>query len=260
MPADRDTFADIARYYDAIMGHVDYDRWFTVTTRLATLLPKGFRHLDAACGTGTLLEMLGRTGWNGVGMDLSFPMLRVGRKHARKLTAAVADLRALPLKESVDYITCLFDSINFLLEMRHVRRVLAAFHQALAPNGLLYFDVVTERMVDDYYEGQTWVENNGPFTTTWDNEYNRRTGLITSKIRVNTGPACDLYERIYERNDVEEALDQAGFNLLGVYDAHSWKAPNRKTVRIDFVACKGGVGRYRKPFRAVRTAIRERLA
>ena len=33
-----DEFHEIARYYNRIMDHVDYDRWYAVTTALADLL------------------------------------------------------------------------------------------------------------------------------------------------------------------------------------------------------------------------------
>ncbi len=256
---NQDSFCDIARHYDLIMDHVDYGRWFMVVTQIAALLPNGFRHLDAACGTGTLLKMIRRLGWNSFGTDLSFAMLRTGKKGAHAAPAAVADLRAMPSRESLDYITCLFDSMNFLLEPADFRRALDEFYGALTPNGILYFDVVTERMVFDHYEDQTWVEDNGRFSTTWDNHYDRRTGVIITEIRVNTGASCRLYERIYPQAEIERALAKAGFNLLGVYDAHSWSSTNHKTVRIDFIAAKGNSKPFRKPLRAIRAKLRQRL-
>jgi len=253
-----DSFADIARHYDGIMEHVDYDRWFRVVTELAKLLPSGFRHLDAACGTGTLLKMLRRAGWDSLGMDLSHAMLRAAREDPHAPPAATADLRALPFRGCFDYVTCLFDSMNFLTEIGDIRRALEAFHEALTPGGILYFDVVTERMVLDYYEGETWVESNGKFTTTWENRYDWKTRVITCDIRINTGASCALVERIYPRAQLERAVTDAGFGLLAVRDAHTWKAPNKKTVRIDFVATKGNPRPLRKSMRAIGATLRER--
>ena len=254
----KDTFHDIARYYDRIMDHVDYDRWFMVTTELAKLLPKGFRHVDAACGTGTLLKMLRSAGWASMGLDLSPAMLRAARKSDPGLPVAAADLRALPLHEEADYITCLFDSMNFLLTVADLEETLRQFHQALTPNGIVYFDVVTERMVADHYEDQSWEETTGRLTTSWDNHYDRNTRVIETAIRVNTGPVCRLQERIYPLAEVERAVERAGLHLLVAYDAHSWKKPNRKTVRIDFIAAKANPRPLRKPFRAIRDTVRGR--
>ena len=167
MMAAYDPFADIAPYYDTIMEHVNYGRWFRVTEALSTLLPPGFTHVDAACGTGVLIKRLRADGWRSFGVDLSFAMIRAGRKGPRALPAATADLRALPLHGGADYVTCLFDSLNFLLEYEDVERAFGQIYGALAPQGLFYFDVVTERMVKDYFEGQEWIEQNGRFSTTW---------------------------------------------------------------------------------------------
>src|SRR5690606_17293139 len=51
-----DSFEDLARYYDRLMVHVDYDRWYAVAGAIAGLLPRPFLHVDLACGTGTLLR------------------------------------------------------------------------------------------------------------------------------------------------------------------------------------------------------------
>ncbi|MDQ1257678.1 MAG: hypothetical protein QG656_2284 [Candidatus Hydrogenedentes bacterium] len=254
-----DPFVDIARYYNPIMDHVNYDRWVTAASAIATMLPPGFRHLDAACGTGTLLRLLRRGGWDSIGMDLSYSMLNEGNRTGRPLPVAAADLRALPLHESVDFITSLFDSMNFLLDMNDFCMALRSLHAALRPGGLLYFDVVTERMIFDHYDGQTWTEDNGQFNSTWKNHYDRYTRVITTDIRVNTGDSCRLLERIYPIADIEEALSDSGFYLLGAHDAHTWKSPNRKTVRVDLVASKGNEKMYRKAFKKVRAEIKKSL-
>ena len=190
--AVRDTFCDLARYYDHIMDHVDYDRWFTVTTALAQLLPRDFVHLDAACGTGTLLKRLRRTGWRTIGVDLSPAMLRAGLSARRPPPgmappAAAADLRALPFQSRIDYVTCLFDSVNFLLDMDDVRRMFAEVHGILKDTGLFYFDIVTERMVTQHFDNQEWTEQDGRFSTTWRSSYDRQTHVTETEVRVGTG-------------------------------------------------------------------------
>ena len=47
-----DAFGELARYYDPLMTHVNYDRWFFTVSALADLVEEPIRHLDAACGTG----------------------------------------------------------------------------------------------------------------------------------------------------------------------------------------------------------------
>ena len=249
-----DPFEDVARYYNPIMAHVDYDRWFTTVTALAEALPSDFIHLDAACGTGTLMRKLQRAGWRTLGIDLSPAMIQNGLKSGFRPTAAAADLCHLPFKESVDYITCLFDSLNFLLDQESVCRALSQMSDALRPDGLLYFDIVTERMITEHFEGEPWTEDHGRFTSTWHTTYCRQTTTAETSIRFNTGAACTIRERIYPREEIEEAVRQAGLELLGTFDADNWGKPSRKTVRIDFFAAKT---RSHGAIRRLRAAVEE---
>lgn len=256
LPAVNDPFHDLARFYDPIMVHVDYDRWHLVAAAIAEMLPQPPAHLDAACGTGTLLRKLQREGWPSIGMDLSYAMLKAGRKRGPLRPVVAADLRAMPFSNAFDYVTCLFDSVNFLLDLDEVRRAFQQVAQALRPNGLFYFDVVTERMVLTHFADQQWTEKNGAFSTTWDTRYDRVTRTAETHIRVNRGAACVIRERVYDQADLEQALADAGLAVLGIHDAEHWTRPSRKTCRLDFVAAKGDPGLYTKPFKAVKKRVR----
>ncbi|MCC6489242.1 MAG: class I SAM-dependent methyltransferase [Candidatus Hydrogenedentes bacterium] len=254
-----DSFVDLARYYDPIMSHVDYDRWYLIGSAIGGLLPRPFTHLDAACGTGVLLKKFQAERWRSIGIDLSPSMLRAGRQSGRAFPAAAADLRALPFKACMNYITCLFDSVNFLLQREDMEKGIGSLGGALAPDGILYFDVVTERMVLEHFAGQSWTERNGKFVTTWECEYDRKTLIAETRIRVNSGPAYTLYERVYEQGEVEAAVTKAGLSLLGTFDAETWRSPRRKTVRIDFVAVNGDPRPLNARFKGVRDHVRALL-
>ncbi len=251
-----DAFRDLAHYYDPIMEHVHYDRWFMITTALAELLPDSFRHLDAGCGTGVLVNMLRRAGWASFGMDLSHAMVRTARRQRGALPVAVGDLREFPF-HSLEYITCLFDSINFLLEEAEVRRAIQCFANALRPGGLLYFDIVTERMVTEFFEDQEWTEDNGRFRTTWYSVYDRKTSVAETTIRVNTGAEAFIRERIYPTPFFIKAVRDSGLTLLAAVDAGSWKCPTRRTTRIDFVAVKDPGHTLTRRFPGLRTQIQQ---
>ena len=168
-----DSFKELARYYDEIMSHVNYDHWELTSALVSSLLPRPFVHLDAACGTGALLERMRRLKWRSFGVDISAAMLRADKNRA-DLPVAVADLRALPFRGAIDYITCLFDSMNFLLSIEDVEGALCEVADALRPGGILYFDIVTERMVLEYFAGQRWTERTGRLSTRWDSRYSRK--------------------------------------------------------------------------------------
>ena len=242
-----DPFTDLARYYDAIMSTVDYDRWLLVTTALSELLArKPFWHLDTACGTGMLAKRLRQHGWNTFGCDLSPAMIAAAGKGQFAPPVVVADMRALPFGRSFDYVTCLFDSLNFLLELNGVRAAMGEMANALRDDGVLYCDVITARMVTEFFENQQWSETNGGFTTSWSSTFDRDTGVAETAIRVNRGEPNYVTERVYALDDVLAAITDAGLTVLGTYDAETWKPPGRKTLRIDIVAAKRESKRLRK--------------
>ncbi len=254
--AREDTFSALARYYDALMSHVDYTRWETIATELTTHLPRGFRHLDAACGTARFLDGCLRAGWDSSGVDLSIGMLHAARLRTAAPLAA-ADLRALPFREGFDFITCLFDSVNFILDDEGIPEAMAAFATALRPGGVLYFDIVTERMVTEYFEGPAWTEDNEGFHTTWKTDYDRATNIAETRVRVNHGEASTIRERIYPREAIEDALAAAGLRLIICADAETWNPPRRNTIRLDFVACKPPIGKLTA--KRLTAQIKERL-
>jgi SAM-dependent methyltransferase len=239
------------------MEHVNYDRWFFTTVALADLLPSPFRHLDAACGTATLVEKLRTTGWDSVGIDLSASMLWEGRKKNRDLPLAVADLRALPFTETADIATCLFDSLNFLLDEAELAGAIAQLYGTLRPGGILYADIITERMVTEHFEGQQWEEVNSGFTSRWVSHYDYKSGIAESQVRVNTGNTSVIRERVYPPERVRALLEAAGFRVLAMLDAETWKAPRKKTTRIDFVAVKGGDADTARRFETIEAQVRE---
>lgn len=251
----RDDFAELARHYDPLMCHVDYDHWFSVAWELSSLLPRGFTHLDAGCGTGVLMEKALRAGWNSIGMDLSAAMLAEARKRHGPLPCVRADLRALPFHNSVDFVTCLFDSLNFLLEERGVAGAIREIAEALKPGGVAYFDLVTERMMLEHFADQTWTEDNGGFTTTWINRYDPVRKICETTVRFNSGLESTTRERAYDMALAERAVREAGLVLLGAFDAEGWRKPGKRTARLDFVAAKAPTPRQLRAFEAVRQKV-----
>lgn len=255
--SEPDAFEDLARYYDPLMSHVNYDRWFTIALTLGELFGRPPRYLDAACGTGTLAGQLRQAGWDAAGVDLSRSMVRECRRKGLALPVAVSDLRALPFTGAFDLVTCLFDSLNFLLAEDDLARALCELHGALREGGILYADIITERMVTDHFEGQEWVETNEGFQSRWASSYDKRSAVAESRVQVNTGNVSSIRERVYDLEVVTGLLAKAGFQVLGAFDADNWKAPRKKSTRIDIVAVKQGAPDLPKRFERSAKIVRE---
>lgn len=257
----RDTFSDLARFYDPIMREVDYDRWLVVSTVVAELCGRNpFKHIDLACGTGHLLKRLIQHGWDSVGIDVSHAMLLEARKGPFKSRVAAADLCHLPFGPRFDYATCIFDSLNFLLDIEDFRSAMRATSDLLLDDGVFYFDMITERMVTEHFADMKWTEDNGRFSTTWEGTFDRATAIADIRIRINTGPVTLVRERVYTGSEIRDALRDAGLVLLAEVDAKSWREPTYRTTRIDMVAVKSDSKGLRKRFEKIRKRIQGLLA
>lgn len=254
-----DPFSDIARYYDAIMEHVNYERWGMTCRNLGALLETPFIHVDAGCGTGVLIRRLRKDGWHSMGFDLSFAMLQTGKQTWPGLPLAVGDLCAPPFYGSVGLVTCLFDSINFLLDEAAVRTCIQCFADMLDEHGIVYFDIVTERMVTEHFENQTWVEDSGGFTTTWSNTYDHRNAIADTELRINHGVPSLIRERIFPTALFEDAVAEAGLHMLGVFNGNDWRAPTRRSTRIDFIAAKQSSRRLQRDFERTAAKVRHMM-
>ena len=105
---------------------------------------RGKRLLDVACGTGKSFEPLLDKGYAVTGCDLSPSMIaEAQRKWGHLVDLVVADMRALPWHDEFDLITCLDDSVNYLLTRADLRAAVRNFAAALRPGGIAVFDTNT---------------------------------------------------------------------------------------------------------------------
>lgn len=93
-------------------------------------------HLDVACGTGLVLEHFDERGWRSTGVDASLDML----SHTR-VRAVAADMRALPFRGTFARITCLYDSLNHLLEREELVAAFRSMRSVMNADSLLLFDM-----------------------------------------------------------------------------------------------------------------------
>lgn len=111
--------------------------------------------LDLACGTGAAALFFAAQGAAVVGVDRSSAMLAIAQAKARDQRLPVqfvtADLRELPITPdsplapaSFDLVTCLYDSLNYLLDDADLHTVCAAVQTLLRPGGRFVFDLNTE--------------------------------------------------------------------------------------------------------------------
>ncbi len=171
-------------------------------------------------------------------IDISPAMVYTAKQLYPYISTLVGDMCYLPFKNSFKIISCLFDSINFLLDEEDIYRSIYSMASCLQENGIIYFDCVTEQMVQQYYSNSQWKENYKDFKTVWDSSYNPSTKTATLSILVQGKGWTVVRQKIYPTNVYLNAIKEAGLTLLASVDAHTWDHIDSGTVRIDFLCSK----------------------
>jgi SAM-dependent methyltransferase len=141
----------LAGYYD--LGWNDYSRYMA---ELIELLEKESRRrffstvCDAACGTGLLLKRLAGGGRTVCGYDSSSAMIDRARERLPGVPFSEGDLREEPpFGGPFELVTCVYDSLNYLLTENDLVAALAMFRRIIDRDGVLIIDCNDRTMYDD---------------------------------------------------------------------------------------------------------------
>jgi ubiquinone/menaquinone biosynthesis C-methylase UbiE len=164
-------YEEMAEVYDAFTQAYDYERFLTAIEALA--LEHGLAGnelLDVACGTGKSFVPLLERDYRVRACDLSPAMARRAReKAAGRADVVVADMRDLPDLGRFDLVTCLDDSINYLLTDDELTRTFAGFARLLRPAGVVIFDANTLRTYRSIFS-QTFASDQDGIFFCWRGE------------------------------------------------------------------------------------------
>jgi len=206
--------------------------------------------LDLACGTGTVALSFAQQGWEVYGVDASSGMLDQARRKAEQVGLQLAlsqqDMRHFVLPHPVALVTCLFDSLNYMLTLPDLQQVINCVATALLPGGLFMGDLTTQEMLEHVGGNDTFFVEREDLAVILVCRYEPHTGLSTVHIVGFSRQANGLYERFdehhtqvaYENDEVRSALEGAGLRVEAAYECFGWDPPDTDTHRIMWVARK----------------------
>lgn len=202
-------------------------------------------HLDLACGTGLALHYFASRGWKSTGLDGSLEMLDMARGRASRVVAS--DMRALPFRSKFARITCLYDSLNHLLEIEELTAAFSAVRGVMDPDSIFIFDM---NHIDIYPEvwgmAEPFVSSARDYRLEIATSYRKRERLglatVTGWAKIG-GKKIDIHEmhrqRAYSEKEIVRALGKAGLAAADVIDFDPYgenEAVEARTVKVFFVA------------------------
>ena len=241
-------YGDFAYYYDRLMWDVDYSMWTDYVTDIFKwhgCEPKMIA--DLGCGTGSFcLEMAGR-GFDMIGIDISAEMLSIAKQKAVSANADILflnqDMTSFELYGTVDAVTCLMDSINYVTYKNDLKRLFRLVNNYLNPGGIFVFDVNSPYKFERILSSNVFCETSEDVSYIWQNTFDKRSGLCRFDLTffVKEGKYYRRfdethYERSYGTGELQRMLLSAGLTVHGIYGAFGSGKPGPKTERI-FFAC-----------------------
>lgn len=205
--------------------------------------------VDVACGTGEFAVAMAQRGLEVTGVDQSPEMVGIARRAAEAAGVPVTflqqDMRTLRLPRAVDAATCLYDSLNYLVEEDELRTALRAIAGALRPGAVFCFDMTTLRGLATRWGNRVWIIQDTDDTFEADqSEFDYDTGVATLRVNAFLHRQGDLFERIREVHRergypvpaIDAALEGAGFEVLGRWGSPEFAEVTPETARVFYAA------------------------
>lgn len=133
---------DFSAAFSARWDHWGRQSWSLIAPHLPAPVPDR-SWLDLCCGSGGLMGIAAANGYAVVGVDRSAAQLAHARAKVPAATLIEADITALALPDRFDVVTCMFDSLNYLLRPGDLEKALRVGKQHLKAGGLFAFDLKT---------------------------------------------------------------------------------------------------------------------
>ncbi len=234
-----------ANFYDQLMQNADYKKRteyllsiFRRFDKIPTLL------LDLACGTGGFTEQFLKHGIDVIGVDASEDMLNNARERLPQCLLLNQRAEALDLYGTVDGAVCLMDSLNHITDYNDLKKAIARTALFLESERLFVFDLNTEYKHREILADNCFViEQDGVFCAWQNSTDSNLTTEITLDFFIEQNGAYiresdEFFERAYSKEQIEEALLDAGLELVAVFDDMTFDEPKTTSERLYYVARK----------------------
>jgi ubiquinone/menaquinone biosynthesis C-methylase UbiE len=244
-------FQDLAAHYDELMDVVPYDFWAEYVMTLFEFVGHvPTELLDCACGTGNLSFELAKLGLHVTGVDLSSPMILQARQKAAQSNLPYeiqfyeGDLSNFELGTTFDSATCLYDSLNYILDNKTLTSAFAQIRKHVKPGGIFVFDFNSQWAFEANLFTQSSHKPTKSLQYEWFAKFDEKTRICTVQMKFlrkdKEGNMIEFHEthkeRAYAIPEIEEMLKKTDWKLLHTFDAYTLHRPHARSERWFFVA------------------------
>lgn len=244
-------YTRFAEIYDRLTQDIPYIKWADYLQSAFLKFDKSPQMiLELGCGTGSMAIELSKRGYEMIALDLSSEMLARAYEKAKGAGVDILflnqDMREFELYGTVDAVICLLDSLNYITDIRDLRKVFRLVNNYLNPEGVFIFDLNSPYKLSMLLGNETFYDLSEDATWIWTNTYDTRKRSTTFDLTFFVRDDSGLYERFdeshveraYTSKEIKNALEKEGLNLIGEYGYLSFEEPGLKEERIFYIAKK----------------------
>ena len=248
-----EAYTSFAVVYDTFMDNVPYEEWaqFILNLLQDRKITEGLV-LELGCGTGKLMTLLGKAGFDMIGVDNSVEMLQIAReKTSQDFLYLLQDMREFELYGTVKAVISVCDSVNYITKKEELRKVFQLVNNYLDPEGVFIFDFNTEYKYRELIGETVIAEDREDVSFIWFNEYDEDSHLNDIDLKVFVQEEGDIYrkfqeehiQRGYTLDEIKQLLEESGLIFLEAYEEYTMQAPQPDSGRIVVVAQEHGKNR-----------------
>lgn len=249
------TYENFARVYDELMDDVPYKEWADfITEILEKYNIKDGLMLELGCGTGKMMELLAKAGFDMIGVDSSMDMLQIAREKSQDTDSSLLylwqDMREFELYGTVRAIISICDSINYITEEEELIQVFRLVNNYLDPEGIFLFDFNTEYKYRDVIGDSVIAEDRDDVSFIWYNTYDEEKHLNDIDLSVFVLEQEDMYRKFQEEHiqkgytfaQMKELLEAGGLVFVDAFDGYTNGPVHKESERIVMIAREQGKG------------------
>lgn len=244
------SYDNFSRFYDRLTDNVEYEKRADYFCRLLSLcgITDGIL-LDLGCGTGSMSVKMAERGFDVIGVDSSVGMLNSARQKTFESGADILllnqPMQDIDLYGTVDCSICVLDGINHLNNADEVKQTFAKVSLFMNKGGAFAFDVNTIYKHKNILADNAFIYEFDDLFCAWQNNYNSSDNSVDISLDffeeedgVYYRSSESFSEQAYELSEISVWLEDAGFEVVGIFDDLTTDNVKPESERAVFLAKK----------------------